>query len=266
MKTKNILIASFALLLLALISRFLLVNTAYAPKPVAKKAAGPKWDEAYIASLHFADESLPVTDNYVLNKVKRVFNTYGYDNLRSYRLHRVASTWFPIMEPILADYGIPNDFKYVPLVESGLHSGVSHKGAAGVWQFMPHTARQYGLKVNGGVDERLQIKKSTIAACKYIRSLHKEFKNWTLVAAAFNIGENKLKRLIRQQEQDDYFSIRFNPETSIYVYKLIAVKEIIEHPNLHGYDKAPIPSYAINLPDTRFYTNNLLRGIIHTSP
>ena len=266
MKTKKMLTVSFGLLGLALIARFLLFNSEQAPAPAPKEVAASKWDDAYIASLHFANESLPVVDHYVLKKVKGVFNTYSYANLRSYRLHRVASRWFPVMEPILEKYGIPEDFKYIPLVESGLQSGVSHKGAAGVWQFMPHTAKAYGLKINGAVDERHQVQKSTIAACKYIRSLYKEFNNWTLVAAAFNIGENKLKRIIRQQKQDDYFSIRLNPETAIYVYKLIAIKEIIEHPNLHGYDKAPIPAYAINLPDTRFYTNNLLRGVIHSSP
>lgn len=232
-----------------------------ADQPVRQE---PDPDSAYYAGLNFANEPLPVADHYVKKRVKRVLRNFSYQKLKTYKLHQRASRLFPIMEPILAKYGIPEDFKYIPLVESGLKSGTSHKGASGLWQFMPETARMYGLKVSGAIDERHKVEKSTIAACKYLRRLHKEFGNWTLVAAAYNIGDNKLKRLIRQQKQDSYFSIRFNPETAIYVYRLVAMKEIIEQPARHGYVKAAKSSYAINPSYPRYYPDNLLRGALHT--
>src|SRR5690606_35056043 len=98
----------------------------------------------------------------------------------------------------------------IPLVESGLKSGVSPKGAAGFWQFMPQTARDFGLKVNDEVDERNNIHKSTVAAAKYLKSLYREFNSWTLAAAAYNIGEGRLKRQIYQQNQDNYFKMKLN--------------------------------------------------------
>lgn len=191
--------------------------------------------EFTIAQLEFANETLPLGDNKVAGKMKRILASYRYQNLQTNRLHRKAAEWFPIIEPILAAYGIPNDFKYMPLVESGLKDGTSSKGAAGFWQFMPGTARMYGLKVNGSKDERKNLRKSTIAACKYMKELYGIFNSWTLVAAAYNVGDVHLKRQIDKQNQDNYFKMRLNRETGGYVYKLISVKEILENPERNGY-------------------------------
>lgn len=188
-----------------------------------------------LAQLEFADETLPLGDNKVKGKMKKVLASFAYQNLQTNRLHRKAAEWFPIIEPILAAYGIPNDFKYMPLVESGLQDGTSPKGAAGYWQFMPGTARIYGLKVNSKVDERKNLKKSTIAACKYIKELYGIFESWTLVAAAYNVGDAHMKRQINKQSQDNYFKMKLNRETGGYVYKLISVKEILENPVRNGY-------------------------------
>ncbi|WP_379084765.1 lytic transglycosylase domain-containing protein [Pedobacter sp. UC225_65] len=188
-----------------------------------------------LAQLEFADETLPLGDNKVKGKMKKVLASFAYQNLQTNRLHRKAAEWFPIIEPILAAYGIPNDFKYMPLVESGLQDGTSPKGAAGYWQFMPGTARTYGLKVNSRVDERKNLKKSTIAACKYIKELYGIFESWTLVAAAYNVGDAHMKRQINKQSQDNYFKMKLNRETGGYVYKLISVKEILENPVRNGY-------------------------------
>lgn len=192
--------------------------------------------EFTIAQLEFANETLPLGDNKVAGKMKRILASYGYQNLQTNRLHRRAAEWFPIIEPILAAYGIPNDFKYMPLVESGLQGGTSPKGAAGFWQFMPGTARMYGLKVNGRIDERKNLRKSTIAACKYMKELHGIFKSWTLVAAAYNVGDVHMKRQINKQNQDNYFKLKLNRETGGYVYKLISMKEILENPVRNGYE------------------------------
>lgn len=185
--------------------------------------------------LEFANETLPIGDAKITGKMKRILASYAYKNLQTNRLHRKAAEWFPVIEPILAAYGIPNDFKYVPLVESGLRGGTSPRGAAGFWQFMPGTARNYGLKVNSRIDERKNLKKSTIAACKYIKELYGIFESWTLVAAAYNVGDVHMKRQINRQNQDNYFKLKLNRETGGYVYKLISMKEILENPSRNGY-------------------------------
>lgn len=190
-------------------------------------------------SLSFAKEELPLEDKKVTVRMKRTLKAHNYNNLQTNKLHQKASKWFPIIEPILKKYNIPDDFKYMPLVESGLHSGTSHKGASGYWQFMPQTARSFGLRVDGTVDERQHVRKSTIAACKYLRSLFGKFKSWTLVAAAYNAGEGGLKRQMARQDKDDYFKMKLNRETATYVYKLISMKEIIENPKQYGYKSKP---------------------------
>lgn len=199
---------------------------------IVKNAEEPAFT---LAQLEFADETLPLGDNKVKGKMKKVLASYAYENLQTNRLHRKAAEWFPIIEPILAAYGIPNDFKYMPLVESGLQGGTSPKGAAGFWQFMPGTARIYGLKVNSKIDERKNLRKSTIAACKYIKELYGIFDSWTLVAAAYNVGDGHMKRQINKQSQDNYFKMKLNRETGGYVYKLISMKEILENPVRNGY-------------------------------
>lgn len=200
--------------------------------PVKKEAEEPAFT---VAQLEFAAETLPLGDDKIEGKMKRILASYAYRNLQTNRLHRKAAEWFPIIEPILAAYGIPNDFKYVPLVESGLQSGTSPKGAAGYWQFMPGTAKHYGLKVNSKVDERKNLRKSTIAACKYIKELYGTFESWTLVAAAYNVGDVHMRRQIHKQNQDNYFKMKLNRETGGYVYKLISMKEILENPDRNGY-------------------------------
>lgn len=193
-----------------------------------------------MAQLNFAAESLPLGDRKVERKMKRVLAAHYYSSLQTNRLHRMAAEWFPVIEPILAAYGIPDDFKYVPLVESGIQGGMSPKGANGFWQFMPGTARTYGLKVNSEVDERKNLRKSTIAACKYIKELYGIFDSWTLVAAAYNVGDNHMKKQINRQNQDNYFKMKLNRETGGYVYKLISMKEILKNPVRYGYHQPKI--------------------------
>ena len=191
--------------------------------------------DPYIQSLNFAEEKFPTDNHLIMKRMEASLRAHSFQKLQTSQIHRLANKWFPIIEPILEKYGIPSDFKYMPLVESGFKSGTSPKGAKGYWQFMPNTARDFGLKINATVDERQDIEKSTIAAAKYLKSLYREFGSWTLVAAAYNIGEGGLKKQMRHQKQDNYFKIKFNRETASYVYKLIAVKEIIENPRRHGY-------------------------------
>ncbi len=193
----------------------------------------------YFASLSFADENLPLGDRQIERKMMRYLSEYSYAKRRSHLLHHKALNALPTVAAILRAHGVPEDFKYIPLVESGFSSGTtSHRGASGYWQFMPGTARAFGLRVDEVVDERQHIEKSTVAAAKYISALYREFNSWTLVAAAFNVGEGNLQRAINRQKEDNYFRLKLNKETGSYVYKLISVKEIIEHPNMHGYRRS----------------------------
>lgn len=243
---KKHLISCASVLALLIVVNLLIYRDAVNPLQVLRFNEQPSQstqnDQKAKRTISFAHESIPVGDARVQWRLQRMLKAHSYDNLQTTQLHRKAAKWFPVMEPILKAYGIPRDFKYVPLVESGLKSGTSSKGASGFWQFMPGTARTYGLRVDGNVDERQMVAKSTVAACKYLRSLFSEFGSWTLVAAAYNIGENNLHRQINRQNQRNYFKMKLNRETATYIYKLVSMKEIIEHPRAHGY-----PAYAHGL-------------------
>ena len=186
------------------------------------------------AAYSFANEALPVNNESVNRKLKYTLMRHDFKNVGSNILHIKAGKLFPIIEPILKLYGVPDDFKYLALVESGLKEGTSPKGAAGLWQFMPGTARNYGLKVGKGVDERLNVRKSTIAACKYIKELYSDFNSWTLASAAYNNGEIQLARAMNKQSEDNYFRMHLNRETGSYIYNVLAMKEIIAKPAKYG--------------------------------
>lgn len=206
-------------------------------------------------TLNFADETLP-KDRKVTGKMTRSLRRHSFGNTQTEVLHRKAEKLFPIIEPLLLAYGIPDDFKFIPLVESGFGEGKSSRGAYGPWQFMAGTARTYGLKVNKHTDERTNIRKATIAACKYLLELHQEFHSWTLVAAAYNTGSPNLARLIRTQKQNNYFRIKMNSETGRYVYNLIAMKEIINDPQTYGYNyHKPIYAYVPGFTDSTIAVN-----------
>jgi membrane-bound lytic murein transglycosylase MltF len=193
-------------------------------------------ESVFYKDLNFANELLPIGDKSIELKMKKALKATSFSNMQTLKLHQRSEVWFPIIEPILKKYGIPEDFKYIPLIESGMARGqYSPKGAAGLWQFMPQTARDYGLTVNGNVDERMNVRLATVAAAKYIRDLHKQFNSWTLTAAAYNGGEGTMRRKIAQQNQDNYFKMSFGHETGKYVYSLISMKEVIEHPEDYGY-------------------------------
>jgi len=191
--------------------------------------------EAVATDYSFADEAVPVDNAAVYHKMQLSLKNHNYRHVQSNILQRKAEKIFPIIEPILKAYGIPEDFKFIPLVEGGFSEGTSPRGAKGLWQFMPGTARAYGLKVGDGVDERTDILKSTVAACRYIKGLYEEFDNWTLAAAAYNNGSVKLIRAMNAQNKDNYFRMHLNRETGVYVYNLVAMKAIITQPAKYGF-------------------------------
>ncbi len=180
--------------------------------------------------LNFCGEAVPVQDHKILKRMKVAIKQTKYTQIASYFLKKRVKTWFPVIAPILKRYKIPEDFKYIPLVETGLANSVSGRGAVGFWQLMEGTAKQYGLKVNDSIDERLDVRKSTIAACKYIRDLHRQMGTWTLTAAAYNMGAGGLQRKQDIQKMHDFYYLKLNPETSKYLYKTLAFKKMLSKP------------------------------------
>ena len=160
-------------------------------------------------------------------------NIYWQSNTMLY-LKR-ANKFFPIIEPILKAKNIPDDFKYLAVIESGLENVVSPSGAAGFWQILKSTAKEYGLEVNPAIDERYNLEKSTKVACEYLREAFEKFGSWTMAAASYNKGQNGISRLIEKQGTNNYYNLHLNSETSRYVFRIIAVKEILENPKQYGF-------------------------------
>ena len=187
-------------------------------------------------AIDFAGESVPLTIADVSERLDRemIINTnlHSTTTLILKRANRV----FPIIEPILKKNGIPDDFKYLAVIESGLVNVVSPAGARGVWQFMPQTAKEYGMEVNDIVDERYHLEKSTQAACDYLKSAKNKFGNWTLAAASYNGGVAGINKQIERQGVTDYYDLLLTEETSRYVFRIVALKEIMKNPEKYGFN------------------------------
>jgi membrane-bound lytic murein transglycosylase D len=156
-----------------------------------------------------------------------------------------ANRVFPIIEPILKQYGVPDDFKYLAVIESALTNAVSPSGAKGIWQFMPETAKEKGMEVNEIVDERYHLIKSTEAACKYLLKAKEKFGNWTLAAASYNGGMTGVNTKIAEQKVTDYYDLLLTDETSRYVFRILALKEIMKNPSLYGFQLSNNELYEI---------------------
>lgn len=185
-------------------------------------------------NLTFAGEQVPLDNYYVYEAVDRelLVNTYWQSNLilmikRAYR-------FFPVIEPILAREKVPDDFKYLSLIESSFMNVSSPAGAAGFWQFLKATGEHFGLEINADVDERYDLEKSTVAACKYLKVMQKQFNSWTCAAAAYNMGEGGLKKQMDNQKQNNYWDLYLNTETSRYVSRILSLKIIMEAPTKYG--------------------------------
>jgi hypothetical protein len=187
-------------------------------------------------NLNFAGERVPTENPDIKERMDRelLVNTYWQSN--GLLLIKRAHKYFPIIEPILKKYGIPEDFKYLAVAESGLTQVVSPAGATGFWQIMKSTAKEYGLEVNDNVDERYHIEKSTIAACKYLLESKKKFDNWTLAAAAYNAGNYGITRQQDRQDVHEYYDLLLNAETGRYVFRILALKTILDNPENYGFN------------------------------
>lgn len=182
-----------------------------------------------LLAIDFCGEAVPLSE---LRIAERYQNTIrNYDNPTFRKLMTTTRKRMRIIEPILRKYGVPADFKYIPLIESAMKDEVtSRRGAGGYWQLMPSTAKSLGLVVNETRDDRKHLVKSTHAAGKYLRNLYKQLGSWTLVAAAYNAGPTHIQNRMDSQNKDDYFKLRLNSETARYLYKVLAVKEWFSNP------------------------------------
>jgi membrane-bound lytic murein transglycosylase D len=171
-----------------------------------------------------------------------IVNTYRHSSTILY-LKR-AARWFPIMEAILEEEGVPSDFKYLAVIESGLSQVVSPAGAAGFWQFMRKTAPEYGLEVTSSVDERYHVALATKAACQYLKEAHEKFGSWVLAAASYNMGQSGVTQSLNAQFVDNYWDLHLNAETGRYVYRMLALREVMEHPERFGFQLGATDVYA----------------------
>lgn len=185
--------------------------------------------------LNFAGEPVPQDDPEIMERVDREFlvNTYWQSN--ALLLMKRANKYFPIMEPILKKNDIPDDFKYLAVAESGLENVVSPAGATGFWQIMKGTGREYGLEVNDNVDERYHIEKATQVACDYLNKWKDRFGSWTLTAAAYNAGPAGIQKYMDIQQVNDYYDLLLGQETGRYVFRILAIKEILSNRDKYGF-------------------------------
>ena len=184
--------------------------------------------------LEFAGERVPQNDYEIKESLEKEFFTNKSWKNSSLQLFRRAQKWFPLIEPILKKEGVPDDFKYVAIIESHLSNVISPMGASGFWQLMPQTAQQYGLIVNNEVDERLDVEKATVVACKHFKDAHSYFKNWTLSAAAYNVGIGGIQNALKKQNTDNYYDLMLNKETGSFIYRILAYKTLLSNPQHFG--------------------------------
>jgi len=236
----------------------------YYTRNLQKSASDVEYQKAFLHSnkifslvlpdkAEFAGEEAPLGLYYVREGLDRelMVNTYWHSS--TLLMLKKSNRYFHIIIPILKKHNIPEDFKYLALIESGLTNTQSHAGAAGFWQIVPGTAKNFGLEITDQVDERYHIEKATEAACKLLRGSYNKFGSWTLAAAAYNVGEGRISRELERQNASSYYDLYLPEETMRYVYRIIALKLLYEHPTEYGYFirkkdlYPPIPTYTVSV-------------------
>lgn len=229
------------------ITAWLFISSGKTENPVA----GPYLTTApYVPKkMDFAGESVPLDQTEIYERLDReiISNTYYHSNtiVTLKRAHK----YFPVIEKILKEEGIPDDFKYLCVIESNLSNVVSPARAAGFWQFIATTGRIYGLEINSEIDERYHLEKATRAACKYLKSAHTKFNSWTMAAASYNMGVAGLESKSIEQRQTNYYDLLLYQETQRYVFRILAIKSIFSNPHRYGFyildqEKYAMPEYT----------------------
>ncbi len=189
-------------------------------------------------NIEFCGEHVPIQYYDVFESLEReiIINTYYHSQTMLFI--KKANRYFPVIENILRKNNIPDDFKYLAIAESGLSNVVSPAGATGFWQILEETAKEYGLEVTDEVDERYHLEKASDVACDFLKKSYEKYTNWTMVAASYNAGRRGVDRQIDKQGESDYYDLLFNEETARYVYRIIAIKLILENPDVYGFNLA----------------------------
>lgn len=272
MKTIKKIIAGIAVVAIAGV----VINAAQAPQQSEEKEQSTQYNDSTSKSvisgkvlndynvyaipmpegLNFAGEPVPVQNPDIFERMDRelLVNTYWQSN--GLLIFKRAHKYFPIIEPILKEEGVPDDLKYLAVIESGLTQAVSPARATGFWQILDKTGREYGLEVNKNVDERYHIEKSTRAACKYLKASKKRFGSWTAAAAAYNAGNFGISSRFEEQNVSDYYDLLLGQETGRYVFRIVAFKEILSNPDKYGFNfkekdmYTSVPTYKVEVDTT----------------
>lgn len=234
LRNKTLVILSVVLLFTGLV----LISSVPANN-VAREGSGTN-TQNYILPIHpenlsFAGEKVPLDLFWVKESFDREMLINAYWHSSTIQLIKRSKRFFPLISPILKEEGVPDDFKYLAMAESNLLGLVSPSGAHGFWQFMPATAKEYGLRIDKDIDERYHLELATRAACKYIKEARDTFDSWTLAAAAYNAGFNGIRRTLKLQKATSYYELDLNAETARYLFRILALKTIISQPEAYGF-------------------------------
>jgi membrane-bound lytic murein transglycosylase D len=191
----------------------------------------------------FAGTALPLSIPDVRERLDKELQINCYLHSNTIFLIKRANRWLPQMQEILRKHDIPDDFKYLPLIESNLMNVVSPKDAVGFWQILESSGKELGLEISANVDERYDPLKATEAACKYLRNSYRRLGDWSLVAASYNRGITGVAKALENQKVDSFYDLYLNDETSRYVFRIVAIKEIIENPRKYGFNVNPAHLY-----------------------
>jgi len=187
----------------------------------------------------FAGDTIRFDTTEKYERMDRELMSFTYMHTTSMLMLKRSGRYFPQVEPILRENGIPEDFKYLMVIESNLDpQALSVAGAAGLWQFTKATAKEFGLEVSAEVDERYHIEKETAAACEFLGRAYSLFNDWPTAAASYNCGMGGMVRRISEQRQSSSFDLWLPEETTRYVYRILAAKMLFEHPEYFGFDVA----------------------------
>lgn len=248
MKSKNILLACVVALLLIGVTATISFSIAQNAKEESTYDRSPYLDELSFThldqnihdielpeSMDFCGEPVPLNLFYVRESLERELLVNSYLHASTMLLLKRTTRWFPVIEPIMKKNGLPEDFKYLAMIESALTNAVSPSKAVGFWQFLEGTGKDYKLEIYKEVDMRYNQELETVAACQYLNDSYAKFGSWTLAAAAFNCGNGRMSRTIEEQKVNSYYDMLLPAETERYVYRILALKLITENPEKYGF-------------------------------
>ncbi|SDC46119.1 lytic transglycosylase domain-containing protein [Williamwhitmania taraxaci] len=187
-------------------------------------------------SLYFANERVPLENFDTKESLDREMLVNSYWHSQTIYLLKLSTRYFPVIEPILKREGVPDDFKYLALAESGLQQLISPAKAVGMWQILEATAKEEGLEVSPEVDERYNVEKATLVACNYLKRSYATYGNWTMAAASYNIGRTGLLKQATRQDRYNYYDLLLGEETGRYMFRILALKLIFQTPAHYGFD------------------------------